>query len=83
MDPVLIERLITQHGLSGVIAFCFGYFVIKKLPDLITRHLDSLDKHFDSIKDMMTDFDRRDSERHNEIMQFIEFIKDQKKNGIE
>lgn len=77
METELLERVIMQHGMSGVIAFSFGYFVIKKLPSLIERHLDSLDKHFEGIQRMMSDFDERHDERHKELMLLL--TKDKKK----
>lgn len=72
MEPDMISGLLQQHGSSGAFVGIIGWFVIKKLPKLIERHLDSVDKHFAGISRALTDISVRADERHRELISYIQ-----------
>ena len=71
MDTQFISQLLQDHGTSGVLAFSLGWFIIKKLPLMVERHLDSIDKHFDAIKESLSSLSTREDERHRELIDYI------------
>lgn len=75
MENQFISDLLQQHGSSGAFVGIIGWFVIKKLPQLIERHLDGLDKHFESITNALTHLSDREDERHRELINYINEVK--------
>lgn len=72
MENEVFSQLLQTHGSSGAFVGIIGWFVIKKLPQLIERHLDSLDKHFESITEALTHLSDREDERHRELINYIQ-----------
>lgn len=72
MEFEFINELLKTHGTSGVVSASIAWFVIKKLPKLIERHLDSVDKHFAGITKALTDLSSREDERHRELISYIQ-----------
>ena len=75
MDSQFISQLLQDHGTSGVLAFSLGWFVIKKLPAMVERHLDSIDKHFKLIEDSLARLSEREDDRHRELVGYINEVK--------
>ena len=72
MESEVISQILQQHGSTGAFVFIIGWFVVKKLPQLIERHLDSIDKHFESITGALTNLSDREDERHRELIAYIQ-----------
>ena len=78
MEEQMISQLLQTHGSSGAFIAIMGWFVVKKLPKLIERHLDSIDNHFKAVTQALTSLSDREDERHRELIQYIQEVK---KNG--
>ena len=76
MESEFINELIRTHGMSGAVAFSIGYFIIRKLPILIEKHLDNLNAHFEKMAESLDSVNTRADERHRELLNLI-----QKKKG--
>ena len=75
MDSQFISQLLQDHGTSGVLAFSLGWFIIKKLPQLIERHVDGVEKQFKAIRESLTSLSEREDDRHRELIAYINEVR--------